>query len=83
GAAIGLPLLTLALLGGQAQIIPELYLLSILSLSGLEYATTTPIFMAFLGHLAILAGLSLKLRQQLNLAGESATKALLMGRKVS
>ncbi|MCT7983269.1 hypothetical protein NG796_08185 [Laspinema sp. A4] len=83
GAAIGLPLLTLALLGGQAQTIPELYLLSILSLSGLEYATATPIFMAFLGHLTILAGLSLKLRQQLNLAGESATKALLMGRKVS
>ncbi|MCT7995952.1 hypothetical protein [Laspinema olomoucense] len=82
-AAIGLPLLTLALLGGQAQTIPELYLLSILSLSGLEYATTTPIFMAFLGHLAMLAGLSVKLRQQLNRAGESATKALLMGRKVS
>lgn len=81
--AIGLPLLTLALFGVQPQIIPEIYLLSILSLSGLEYATTTLIFMAFLGHLAILAGLSLKLRQQLNLAGESATKALLMGRKVN
>ncbi|MGL5196325.1 MAG: hypothetical protein ACRC8Y_22275 [Chroococcales cyanobacterium] len=78
-AAIGVPLLILALLGGQAQTIPELYLLSILSLSGLEYATTAPIFFAFLGHLTILAGLSLKLRQQLNLAGESATKALLMG----
>ncbi len=82
-AAIGVPLLTLALFGGQSETIPELYLLSILSLSGLEYATTTPIFMAFLGHLAILAGLSAKLRQQLNRAGESATKALLMGRKVS
>ncbi|MCT7988859.1 hypothetical protein [Laspinema olomoucense] len=82
-AAILVPLLTLALLGGQAETIPELYLLSILSLSGLEYATTTPVFMAFLGHLAMLAGLSLKLRQQLNRAGESATKALLMGRKVS
>ncbi|AFY81929.1 hypothetical protein [Oscillatoria acuminata] len=82
-AAIGVPVLILSLLGGRPETIPELYLLSILSLSGLEYATTTPIFMAFLGHLAILAGLSLKLRQQLNLAGESATKALLMGRKVS
>ncbi len=82
-AAIGVPLLILALVGGQPETIPELYLLSILSLAGLEYATTTPIFMAFLGHLAILAGLSLKLRQQLNRAGESATKALLMGRKVS
>ncbi len=82
-AAIGVPLLTLALLGGQAETIPEIYLFSILSLSGLEYATTTPVFMAFLGHLATLAGLSLKLRQQLNRAGESATKALLMGRKVS
>ncbi|AFY81928.1 hypothetical protein Oscil6304_2296 [Oscillatoria acuminata PCC 6304] len=82
-AAIGVPLLTLALLGGGPTAIPELYLFSILSLSGLEYATATPIFMAFLWHLAILAGLSLKLRQQLNRAGESATKALLMGRKVS
>lgn len=82
-AAINVPLLILALLGGQAETIPELYLFSILSLSGLEYATVTPIFIAFLGHLAILAGLSLKLRQQLNLAGESATKALLMGRNMS
>lgn len=82
-AAIGVPLLILVLLGGGPQTIPEMYLLSILALSGLEYATTTPIFLAFLGHLAILAGLSFKLRQQLNLAGESATKALLMGRKVS
>jgi hypothetical protein len=81
--AIGVPLFTLALFGGQPETIPELYLLSILSLSGLEYASTTPIFMAFLGHLAILAGLSAKLRQQLNRAGESATKALLMGRTVS
>ncbi|AFY81927.1 hypothetical protein [Oscillatoria acuminata] len=82
-AAIGVPLLILALFGGQPETIPELFLLSILSLSGLEYATTTPIFLAFLGHLAILAGLSFKLRQQLNLAGESATKALLMGKNVS
>ena len=82
-AAIGVPLLILALVGGQPETIPELFLLSIFSLSGLEYATTTPIFMAFLAHFAILAGLSLKLRQQLNLTGESATKALLMGRKVS
>ncbi|WP_254567163.1 hypothetical protein, partial [Oscillatoria sp. HE19RPO] len=50
-AAIGVPLLTLALFGAQPQTIPELYLLSVLSLLGLEFASTTPIFMAFLGHL--------------------------------
>ena len=78
-----------AILGGPYTV-PVLSLLSISSLTSLqivaysrEQAMTTPIFMAFLGHLAILAGLSLTLRQQLNLAGESATKALLMGRKVS
>ncbi len=81
--AIGVPLLIIALLGGQPEMIPQIYMLSILFLSGLQYATATPIFMAFLGHLAILAALSAKLSQQLNRAGESATKALLMGRKIS
>ncbi len=86
-AAIIIPVLILNLLGGPFSA-PAFYLLSIIPLVGLEImsleqAVTTPLFMAFLTHLAILAGLSLRLRQQLNRAGESATKALLMGRKVS
>ncbi|MCT7983270.1 hypothetical protein NG796_08190 [Laspinema sp. A4] len=82
-AAIGLPLFILTLSGEHPRTIPDLYLLSIDFFRGLEYASATPIFIAFLGHLAILAALSLRLRQQLNRAGESATQALLLGRNVS
>jgi hypothetical protein len=47
---------------------------------GIEYANPLTVFMSLLAELTVLALLNFKLNQQIKLAGESATKALLAGR---
>lgn len=54
-----------------------LWLFSSFPWAGVEYASTTTIFMAFLGELSILALLNFQLTKRVKLAGESPTKALL------
>jgi ABC-2 family transporter protein len=54
-----------------------LWLFSSFPWSGVEYASTTTIFMAFLGELSVLVLLNFQLTKRVKLAGESATKALL------
>jgi hypothetical protein len=78
-AAIFLPPMLLGMLGVQASETPILWLFSSFPWTGLEYATTTTVFMALLGELSVLVLLNLQLIRQVKLAGESATKALLAG----
>jgi hypothetical protein len=63
--------------GRQIQNDPLPWLFSIFSWAGIEYSTTTTIFMAVLAELSVLTLLIFKLKNQLKLAGESATKALM------
>lgn len=57
-----------------------LWLFSSFPWAGVEYASTTTIVLAILGELSVLALLNFQLTKQVKLAGESATKALLVGR---
>jgi ABC-type Na+ efflux pump permease subunit len=54
-----------------------LWLFSSFPWAGVEYASTTTIFMALLTEFSILALLNFQLTKRVKLAGESATKALL------
>ncbi|MFB2770959.1 ABC transporter permease [Pelatocladus sp. BLCC-F211] len=54
-----------------------LWLLSSFPWAGLEYTTSTTVFIALLSELSILGLLNLQLKRQIKIAGESATKALL------
>ncbi|MBO3457948.1 ABC transporter permease [Aetokthonos hydrillicola Thurmond2011] len=63
--------------GSHIQNNPVPWLFSIFSWAGIEYTTTTTIFMAVLAELSVLTLLIFKLKNQLKLAGESATKALI------
>ncbi|MCX7594418.1 MAG: ABC transporter permease, partial [Fischerella sp.] len=76
-AAIFLPPMLLGMLGVNASKIPILWLFSSFPWIGIEYATTTTVFIALLGELSILVLFNLQLIRQVKLAGESATKALL------
>lgn len=66
----------LAVLGINSSTSHIWWLFSIFPWAGIQYATTTTIFMVFLGELCVLALLILQLRRQLRKAGESASKAL-------
>jgi len=61
---------------------PTLWIFSTFPWIGIENATTTTVFMALLSQWSILVLLNLKLTQQLQRAGESASKALFAGRPI-
>lgn len=75
--AIVLPPIVLLTLGIQPDKNPIIWLFSTFPWASLEYATTTTIFMTFLGELTVLTLLVFRLTKQLRNAGESNTKALL------
>lgn len=54
-----------------------LWLFSSFPWAGVEYASTTTIFLALLGEFSVLALLNFQLTKRVKLAGQSATKALL------
>lgn len=80
GIAMILPPLILGVFQARPEYVPELFLFTMLPFLGVEYIS----FGGFLGvvvtHCSIIAALTWKLKQQLHLAGESQTKALLTGR---
>ncbi|PLZ93494.1 ABC transporter permease [Fischerella muscicola CCMEE 5323] len=76
-AAMFLPPTFLGMLNLHPEAYSTLWLLSSFPWAGLEYATTTTVFVALLGELAVLVLLNLRLKRQIKIAGESATKALL------
>ena len=59
---------------------PTIWLFSTFPWAAIEYSGVTTIFMAFLAELSVLALLNFQLARRVRLAGESATKALLVGR---
>lgn len=59
---------------------PTVWLFSTFPWAAIEYSGVTTIFMAFLAELSVLALLNFQLVRRVRLAGESATKALLVGR---
>jgi hypothetical protein len=59
---------------------PTVWLFSTFPWAAIEYSGVTTIFMAFLAELTVLALLNFQLARRVRLAGESATKALLVGR---
>ncbi|MHC5598492.1 MAG: ABC transporter permease subunit [Nostoc sp.] len=59
---------------------PTVWLFSTFPWAAIEYSGVTTIFMAFLAELSVLALLNFQLARRVRLAGESATKALLVGR---
>ncbi len=80
-AVMYLPLMIL----GMLNVTPEQYalpwLFSSLPWVGLADASLPTIFMALLGEVTVLVLLNIRLTKQINLVGESATKALLASRK--
>jgi hypothetical protein len=76
-AAMFLPPMFLGMLSLNPETHSTLWLLSSFPWAGLEYATTTTVFIALLGELSVLVLLNLQLKRQIQIAGESATKALL------
>ncbi len=77
-AVIVLPPLVLSVLQLYPEKAPLAWLFSVGAFAVLETGvSTTMVFTAFLGHLAILTTLSLRLTHQLQRAGESEMKALL------
>ncbi|MBD2446152.1 ABC transporter permease subunit [Nostoc sp. FACHB-152] len=81
---IGLVMFTPPIILGMLEITPQtnsfLWLFSTFPWLGIENSATTTVFMAFLAELTVLGLLNLHLTNQVKLAGESATKALLAGR---
>lgn len=72
----------LMMLSLEADDKPLLWLFTGLSWLGIEHISSiTNLLLAFTAQITILGGLSWKLRQQLNQAGESATKALLASQR--
>ncbi|WP_315790299.1 ABC transporter permease subunit [Fischerella sp. JS2] len=76
-AAMFLPPMFLGMLNLNPETHSTLWLLSSFPWAGLEYATTTTVFVALLGELSVLVLLNLQLKRQIKIAGESAIKALL------
>jgi hypothetical protein len=70
---------------GMLNITPQQHalpwLFSSLPWVGLADASLPTIFMALISEIAVLVLLNIRLTKQINLAGESATKALLAGNK--
>ncbi len=79
-AAMFLPPMILQFLTIYPSKNATIWLFSSFPWAGVEYASTTTIFLALLGELSVLALLNFQLTRQVKLAGESATKALLVGR---
>lgn len=79
-AAIVLPLITFSILSMAPDQTAGLWLLSPLSMLGVEYATAREIMFAFLGQLSIIALLNLQFWRQMRLLGASSSKALLRDR---
>ncbi|MFQ4144822.1 ABC transporter permease subunit [Chlorogloeopsis sp. ULAP02] len=78
GAVIFLPMISLGMLGIQPREAPILWLVSTFPWNALEYTTIPTIFIALLGEFSLLILLNFQLIRQVRLAGESATKALLI-----
>ncbi len=76
-AAMFLPPMILQFLGIYPSKNAIVWLFSTFPWAGVEYASTTTIFMALLGEFSVLVLLNFQLTRQVRLAGESATKALL------
>jgi hypothetical protein len=79
-AAISLPPIILSVLRIDPSSNPIPWLLSTFPWAGIQTASVTTTFLAFLGELSVLALINLRFTRQLQQAGESATKALLAGR---
>ncbi len=79
-AAISLPPIILSVLRINPFDHPIPWLLSTFPWAGIETASLTTTFLAFLAQLGVLTLINLRLTRQLQQAGESATKALLSGR---
>jgi len=79
-AVMFLPPMILQLLTIYPSKNATLWLFSSFPWAGVIYASTTTIFMALLAEFSVLALLNFQLTRQVKLAGESATKALLIGR---
>lgn len=80
GTVMFLPPTILGFLGISPVKNSLIWLLSTFPWMGIEYASTFTVFMSLLAELTVLALLNFKLNQQIKLAGESATQALLAGR---
>ena len=80
GAAMFLPPMILESISISSLKYPTVWLFTTFPWAGIEHAGTTTIFMALLAELSVLALLNFQLTRQVRLAGESATKALLVGR---
>jgi hypothetical protein len=76
-AATALPLFAIEVLMAKSKQASVLFLLTMMPFLGIKEASATQVVLAFLSYVALLAGLSAKLNQQLNRLGESTTKALL------
>ena len=74
GLAIVLPILLFLVLRVNPEYFPFAWMFSIVPLLGVEYANAPTVFMAFLSHLVIIAGLSFSLKRQLAIAGRSGSK---------
>ncbi|MGJ5672219.1 MAG: ABC transporter permease subunit [Nostochopsis sp.] len=77
-AVMFLPPIFLGMLSLNPEKHSTLWLLSSFPWVGLEYTTSTTVFIALLSELSILGLLNLHLKRQIKIAGESATKALLI-----
>jgi hypothetical protein len=80
GVAMFLPSIVLAVLGVSPSKHPILWLFSTCPWAAIEYTRTTTIFLALLVELTVVALLNFQLNRQVNVLGESATKALLTAR---
>jgi hypothetical protein len=82
GIVMFIPPIILGLLSAKPETHSLLWLFSTFPWIGIEHSATITIFMGFLAELTVLGLLNLHLTKQVNLAGESATKALLAGRTI-
>jgi hypothetical protein len=80
-AVMYLPLMILGMLNITPQRHALPWLFSSLPWAGLADASLPTIFMALISEIAVLVLLNIRLTKQINLVGESATKALLAGNR--
>ncbi len=80
-AVMYLPLMILGMLNVTPRQHPLPWLFSSLPWAGLADASLPIIFMSLITEIAVLVLLNIRLTKQINLAGESATKALLAGNR--
>jgi hypothetical protein len=79
GGALFLPPVFLSALGFYPYEAPLVWLFTAFAFAALEHVSAMTVVFSFLGHLTILSTLTAQLTRQLRKAGESETKALLMG----